>query len=256
MAEALWYYEDAGKPAGPVSEAALAEAIRQGRLTRGQRVWTAGQSGWVAWEALPALAALAPPEPAIAPTSPATTPSGWSPPEAPPTAGGWSPPPATSAGAAAPPGLYPRAPPWPRIAAALLDGLIGSGPFAVVALLLGGTSAIGAGGEGALSLLGALAVATGLWALYYSFTKDGRPGGQSIGKRTMRLMVVHLPTNRPCTTAQSALRAMVLLVLQLVPYVGWLVEPIAVLAVAGGRRLGDQAAGTQVILASDWRPPR
>ena len=41
--------------------------------------------------------------------------------------------------------------------------------------------------------------------------------------------------------------------LGLVPYVGWLIEPIVTLSAAGGRRLGDTAAGTQVILATDYR---
>jgi uncharacterized RDD family membrane protein YckC len=66
-------------------------------------------------------------------------------------------------------------------------------------------------------------------------------------------MVVHLPTNQPCTTGQSALRYLVIFLCNLVPYVGWLIEPIVTLAAAGGRRLGDQAAGTQVIEASAYR---
>jgi uncharacterized RDD family membrane protein YckC len=253
MAEALWYYEDAGKPAGPVSEAALAEAIRQGRLARGQRVWTAGQSGWVAWEALPALAALVPPEPTIVPPSVPTTPSGWSPPEAPPATSGWGPPPAAAAEAA---GRYPRAPLWPRFVAALVDGLIGGGPMMLALGLFAGFSGGLLDSNASAAPLAALAVAGLLWALWYTFTKDGRAGGQSIGKRLMGLMVVHLPTSRPCTLAQSALRALVLVVLQMVPLVGVAIEPVALLVAADGRRLGDKAAGTQVILASGWRPPR
>jgi uncharacterized RDD family membrane protein YckC len=100
------------------------------------------------------------------------------------------------------------------------------------------------------------AVAATAWALWYSFTKDGRPGGQGIGKKMMGLMVVHLQSNQPCNRNQSALRYLVMFLLNLVPYVGWLIEPIVLLAAAGGRRLGDNAAGTQVIQASDYRPSR
>jgi uncharacterized RDD family membrane protein YckC len=38
-----------------------------------------------------------------------------------------------------------------------------------------------------------------------------------------------------------------LLVCLLIPAIGWLVEPIVTLLDDGGRRLGDRAAGTQVI---------
>jgi uncharacterized RDD family membrane protein YckC len=102
-----------------------------------------------------------------------------------------------------------------------------------------------------LALLASLA---GVWAIWYAFTKDGRAGGQSIGKKAMGLMVVHLPTNLPCTTRQSALRYLILVGLGLIPYVGWLVEPIVTLVAAGGRRLGDTVAGTQVIAAAELRP--
>jgi uncharacterized RDD family membrane protein YckC len=66
-------------------------------------------------------------------------------------------------------------------------------------------------------------------------------------------MVVHLQTNLPCNRGQSALRYLVLFLFSLVPYIGWLVEPIVTLSAAGGRRLGDSAAGTQVIMATDYR---
>jgi len=260
MAESLWYYEDAGRPAGPVSEAALAEAIRQGRLARGQRVWTAGQATWVAWESLPSLAALAPP-----PEVPPPPPPGQFP-EARPAAGGlgpdqpgpgWSPPPrATGPVAGGPLRLYPRAPLGARFAAAFVDAVIGGGPVALALGLFAVTSDGDWTGGVPAGLAGVFTVGAALWALYYGFAKDGRPGGQSIGKKLLHLMVVHLPTNRPCTVTQSALRALVQAVLQLVPYVGWLVEPTAVVIASGGRRLGDQAAGTQVILASDYQGSR
>jgi hypothetical protein len=39
----------------------------------------------------------------------------------------------------------------------------------------------------------------------------------------------------------------------LIPYLGWLVEPVAAMAADGGRRLGDQVAGTQVIAVESYR---
>ncbi len=91
MAEALWYYEEEGRQAGPVSGAALEEAIRGGRLARGMRVWRAGFPGWLPWEQVPELAAFAPPPPpAAAPAGPAPEP--WSQPgAAPPRAPGADP---------------------------------------------------------------------------------------------------------------------------------------------------------------------
>lgn len=250
MAEPLWYYEDAGKPAGPVSEAALGEAIRLGRLPPGARVWTAGMGGWVPWETIPSLAA---PPPAPAPSAPA--PGGWSPPAAPPSGPGWSPP-SREAVAASAAGLFPRAPLLPRLLAAFVDTAVGAGPLAVGILLFEQVSDGNWSGGATATAAGMALVASGAWAIWYSLTKDGRLGGQSVGKKMVGLMVIHLPTRQPCTRGQSALRAVVHTVLNLIPYVGWLVEPIAVLVAKGGRRVGDQAAATQVILASDYRAPR
>ena len=109
MAEALWYFEEDGKQAGPVSGGALEVAIRSGRLAPGRRVWRAGMDGWLAWDALPELAALK--QPPAPPPVPAPAP--WSQPGAAP------PPPAGPAGQAAwgqpAPGPSGGAPaPWSR----------------------------------------------------------------------------------------------------------------------------------------------
>jgi len=106
MAEALWYYEDGGKQAGPVSGPALEEAIRSGRIAPGMRVWRAGMTGWLPWDSLPELAGLRPPPPTPASLPPAQAPSPWSQPGAapPPQAGPspWSQPaPGPAAGAPA-----------------------------------------------------------------------------------------------------------------------------------------------------------
>jgi uncharacterized RDD family membrane protein YckC len=258
MSEVLWYYEEGGKQAGPISHAAMAEAIRGGRLPAGSRVWRAGLAGWLAWEALPELAALAPPPPPAGGPPPLSAP--------PPAPGGWGPPPGGTApfppnsyaadvlAPAAPGALYPKAPLGARFVAAILDNLVSSIPAGVLV-----AAALGAGfaESGGLAIaLGLLAAAAVIWAVWYSFTKDGRPNGQSIGKKAMGLMVVHLPTNQPCSSGQSALRYLVMFGLNLVPYVGWLVEPIVVLSAAGGQRLGDKVANTQVIATGEYRPRR
>ena len=260
MSEVGWYYDDGGQQAGPVGQAALVELIRAGRIAPATRVWRPGLSGWAAWESVPDLAALvapplgAPPPGAQPVGAPPPPPAGWGP--APGTPGAGAPPFSgnsyaadvlTGAGAGA---LYPKAPLGGRFLAALVDGLVtlpaGLLWVFVVLAFTAGSTALGV-------VLALAAVAATIWALVYSFTKDGRPGGQSIGKKMMGLMVVHLESNQPCTRGQSALRYLVMFLLNLVPYVGWLIEPIVLLAAAGGRRLGDSAAGTQVILAADYR---
>lgn len=280
MSEVLWYYEDAGKQAGPISQAAMGDAIRTGRLAGGSRVWRAGMAGWQPWEAVPELAALAAPPPVGSPPPLAAPPPapGWGAPQ-PGAPSGWGQPAGGQAGGqgwgqpqggaapfppnsyaadvlapGAPGALYPKAPLGGRFVAAILDNLISSVPAGV---LIVAAIAAGAAESGGLAVaLGVAAAAALCWAIWYSFTKDGRPNGQSIGKKAMGLMVVHLGTNQPCNRGQSALRYLVLFGLNLIPYVGWLVEPIVTLSAAGGQRLGDKAAGTQVIATAEYKPRR
>ncbi len=260
MSEVGWYYDGGGQQAGPVGQAELAELIRSGRMAPGTRVWRAGLAGWVAWETVPELASLPAGPPPLS-SSPAGTPPlpppGWGP--APGTPGPGAPPFSgnsyaadvlTGAGAGA---LYPKAPLGARFLAALVDTLI---TMPAVLLWVLAVAAFASDATAFGVVLSIAAVAGSIWALYYAFTKDGRPGGQGIGKKMMGLMVVHLPSNQPCTRSQSALRYLVMFLLNLVPYVGWLIEPIVLLAAAGGRRLGDTAAGTQVIKVTDFKPHR
>jgi uncharacterized RDD family membrane protein YckC len=149
--------------------------------------------------------------------------------------------------------LYPKAPFDRRLLATLLDAAIACGPLGVAGMVAAAVAWAGYGGIAIV--LGILIGAPGfVWAAYYGFVKDGQPRGQSIGKKKLGLMVVHLPTNAPCTRSQSALRQLVMAGTNLVPYLGWLVEPIVVLAADGGRRLGDYAADTQVIAVESYRP--
>ena len=147
------------------------------------------------------------------------------------------------------PGGYRPAGVGPRIGAAALDGALGL--VFMVPGLLGLLAGLDAGGSDDGELLFAAGV---IAAVAYGLVKDGLPVGQSLGKRATGLMVVHLDSNRPCSIGQSAVRTLVLLFSNVVPVLGWLVEPILVLATADRRRLGDRAAGTQVIRAADYRP--
>jgi uncharacterized RDD family membrane protein YckC len=147
---------------------------------------------------------------------------------------------------------YPKAPFDRRLLATLLDAAIACAPLGVAGAL---AAAVGwAGSPGIAILVGIVAGAPAfLWAAYYGFAKDGQERGQSIGKRRLGLMVVHLETNAPCNRAQSALRQLVMAGTNVIPYIGWLVEPVAAMAADGGRRLGDHAAGTQVIAVESYR---
>lgn len=117
----------------------------------------------------------------------------------------------------------------------------------------GSFAASGTDGFGTLAGLGAILIAAAVcYTVWYSFVKDGTPIGAGKGKKMMGLMVVHLPTGAPCSRGQSALRQLVMGLLGLIPYLGWLIEPIVALTAEGGRRLGDRAADTQVIRAEDY----
>jgi uncharacterized RDD family membrane protein YckC len=147
---------------------------------------------------------------------------------------------------------YPKAPFDRRLLATLLDAAVACAPLGLAGALVAAAAA--ATSAGIAIAVGILAGAPAfLWAAYYGFAKDGQERGQSIGKKKLGLMVVHLPTNAPCNRSQSALRQLVMAGTNLIPYLGWLVEPVAAMAADGGRRLGDQVAGTQVIAVESYR---
>ena len=145
---------------------------------------------------------------------------------------------------------YPKARLGARFGASIIDKIIGMGPMIVAGLftlilhLPPQTKLVMA-----INTLGAIA-----WSLYYGLTKDGRPHGQSIGKKAVGLMVVNVKTNEPCNTGGSALRCFIGGLVGVVPIAGPFIEPIVVLARDDGRRLGDQAANTQVIDVSAYIP--
>jgi uncharacterized RDD family membrane protein YckC len=143
---------------------------------------------------------------------------------------------------------YAKAPFSDRLGAFLIDCLIGLGPV-ILAGLVGLLIDLGKPSKTtmAINILGASA-----WGLYYGLTKDGGGRGQSIGKKKLDLMVVNVKTDLPCTMLQSVGRALVLGLLCVIPVFGWLIEPFSILVSSRGRRLGDYAAGTQVIRVSAY----
>lgn len=60
-------------------------------------------------------------------------------------------------------------------------------------------------------------------------------------------MVIDLDRNSPCKFGKSCFRNIIMMLVNIIPFVGWLIEPIMVIATEDGRRLGDRVANTQVI---------
>ncbi len=149
------------------------------------------------------------------------------------------------------PGKYPKASLGNRFGAAVLDTLI-IFCLALPAIIFFGLAIAELGdywgdegsAYGMMFFAGLLYIAL---PLPYSFIKDGLGKGQSWGKKATGLMVVCLSDNTPCTKGKSFLRGLIMGLLGIIPYVGWMVEPIIVLVDVDGRRLGDRAADTQVI---------
>ncbi|ANQ52763.1 RDD family protein [Flammeovirga sp. MY04] len=146
-------------------------------------------------------------------------------------------------------GTYSKASLGNRFLASLLDGLITTG-FAIPSLIFYMIGMVKLqdyyNSDEAIPLF-ILAGFLYLIPLTYSFIKDGIGKGQSWGKKAVGLMVVYLPQNAPCSLGQSFLRNLIMVLLGLIPFIGWLIEPIIVLASENGRRLGDKVANTQVI---------
>lgn len=145
---------------------------------------------------------------------------------------------------------YPKASLGSRFIAALLDRLImvGLSIPAVIFYVIGVSklhSYYGSSDDAVPFLI--VAVFLYFIPVVYSLIKDGLGEGQSWGKKAVGLMVVSLSHNTPCTMGQSCLRCLIGGLLALIPFVGWLIEPIMVLATEDGRRLADKVASTQVI---------
>jgi uncharacterized RDD family membrane protein YckC len=142
---------------------------------------------------------------------------------------------------------YPKAALGPRLHAETIDGLVAVGPVFIAAFVLGSLPDV----DALILVRPVLVLACYVWAFYYGFAKDGWPAGQSFGKRRAGLMVVHLATGKPCSRGQSSIRTLILVATKALP-LAVLIEPIVVLLSRDGRRVGDRAAGTQVIPVSAY----
>ena len=143
---------------------------------------------------------------------------------------------------------YPKASLENRFLASLLDGLIGLGLTipAITVFIIGVNRSRYYYGGGAAGLI-FFAILLYLIPITYSMIKDGLGTGQSWGKQALRLMVIDLDNNRPCSKGKSLVRNLISTLLAFIPFVGWLIEPIMVLSTDDGRKLGDKAANTMVI---------
>jgi uncharacterized RDD family membrane protein YckC len=130
-----------------------------------------------------------------------------------------------------------------RVAARFIDSAIAWGPASVAFTIHDVWVRAGLSQTlGIVLFLGLL-----VWALFYEFVKDGRTGGQSFGKQAVGLMVVNPITNEPCAVGESCIRTLVMAMLNFIPFIGVFIEPLVALLSTDGRRLGDRAAGTQVV---------
>lgn len=118
-----------------------------------------------------------------------------------------------------------------RFLGQFLDGLIGIAPvFGAIVVMINNES---------LGVV--LLVVTGIFAVLYYFLADALQNGQSWAKRLLGMAVVDARTGAPCSLGQSFVRNFLLAVL----------GPLDWIFILGGekRRLGDLAAGTQVVAA-------
>ncbi len=140
-----------------------------------------------------------------------------------------------------------------RFVASLLDGLICAGLsipaiiFYVIGMAYVSHSYYGSTDYSGSVFFFFLAFILYIIPLVYIFIKDGLGEGQSWGKKAMEIKVINVSDNSNCTKGTSALRALISWLINLIPFVGWLIEPIMVIATSDGRRLADKAAGTMVV---------
>jgi uncharacterized RDD family membrane protein YckC len=116
-----------------------------------------------------------------------------------------------------------------RLLAQIIDGFIAFVPLMAAVFVLAESDVVG----------GVAVPVAGAFALFYLWFADGFSNGQSWGKRVFNTAVVSSETGEPCSFGQSFVRNILLSVL----------GPVDWIFILGSsrRRLGDHAAGTEVI---------
>lgn len=135
---------------------------------------------------------------------------------------------------------YSRAPLARRFLALVIDTAIALSGYGLLVLLsLSFPSPVRA-------VVFVLSSAAFSWGVGYMALKDSF-GGQGFGKRMTKLIVVNTKSDSPGNTKASVIRYLVSVGLAIIPFIGGFIEPIFVIANEHGRRIGDFAAGTQVV---------
>jgi uncharacterized RDD family membrane protein YckC/predicted nucleic acid-binding Zn ribbon protein len=136
-----------------------------------------------------------------------------------------------------------------RFGAAILDGLIVLGlSLPTLTCILFGVLALQHRNREMIGLLLLLAgLVLNIIPLVYTLFKDGMGKGQSWGKRALKLQVLHENLSKSCSYKKSFVRNGVMVLLNFIPFVGALIEPIVLFASDNGKRLGDRAAKTLVV---------
>ena len=139
-----------------------------------------------------------------------------------------------------------------RFVASLLDGTIQSILMIPTFICLGIVMASldqSSGGSGVSIGFVMFGIFMYVVAMAYGFIKDGLGNGQSWGKKFMNIKVIKIADSSKCSKGTSALRYLITLLINCIPLVGPLIEPIMVLSTKDSRRLADKAAGTMVVEA-------
>jgi uncharacterized RDD family membrane protein YckC len=110
-----------------------------------------------------------------------------------------------------------------RFAARLLDGLIIGLPLTILFAIIG----MGTGGLGLENWLGG-AIFTLLWLGYYAYFESTT--GATLGKKLVNIRVV--AANGTSPSMEAAVKRNAWMLLGLLPFVGWLLQLIAVIVIA------------------------
>ena len=123
---------------------------------------------------------------------------------------------------------------WRRVGATVLDGVIIGIPIGFI---------LGLAGAGQNTIEGISAVVF----FVYQVLMLGRPKGQTIGNMGVRTRVMDANNpGAPITPGKAAVRALVLLVLQ-ITVIGWILDVLWPLWDARNQTLHDKAAGSLVV---------